>query len=313
MTGTTTLADYSRDYLRLRRAMGHKLARHDQMLTSFLAGVAATGRDEITVDAAIRWASSPTNATPRWWAMRLSVVRGLAEYIHSREPGRAEQIPTDAIPARVTRSVPYIYTPEQIQALMDAGAALRPAVRGLTAVAIIGLMAATGLRISECLALNVTDVNTGSNVLAVTGKRGRPRLVPIHPSTAAALIEYRRAATTLIDTSDDQAFFLTFTGTRAHAGNIEVAFRALINKLGYAPQPGGRPPRLHDMRHSFASNALTRAHREGADVEATVAVLATYLGHVSPASTYWYLTATPQLLDLTAVKVAAAQQEGRLL
>lgn len=313
MTAAKPLGEYSADYLRLRRTMGHKLARHDWLLASFLAEQATAGRDAITADAAIAWACAPRGATPRWWAARLSVVRGLAEYVHSREPGRAEHIPADAIPARVARTVPYIYTQDQVRALMAAATALRPPVRGLTVTAVIGLMAATGLRISECLALNVTDVDSAADVLAVTGKRGRPRLVPVHPSTTAALADYRRAATALIDEPDGEALFLTWTGTRAHAGNIEVAFRGLIDSLGYAPQPGGRPPRLHDMRHSFSTNTLTRAHRDGADVDVTVAMLATYLGHVNPASTYWYLTTTPQLLELTAAKVAVAQQEGRLL
>ena len=313
MTAVKTLGQYSADYLRLRRTMGHKLARHDWLLTSFLAEQAAAGRDAITAVAAIEWACAPTNATPRWWAARLSVVRCLAEYVHSREPGRAEQIPADAIPARVTRTVPYIYTQDQVRTLMAAASALRPPVRGLTVSAVIGLMAATGLRISECLALNVADLDSAADVLAVTGKRSRPRLVPIHPSTTAALVDYRRAAAALVDEPDGEALFLASSGTRAHAGNIEVAFRGLINDLGYAPQPGGRPPRLHDMRHSFSTDTLIRAHRDGADVDATVAVLATYLGHVSPASTFWYLTATPQLLELTAANVAAAQQKGQLL
>ncbi|GAA1549947.1 hypothetical protein [Brevibacterium picturae] len=110
--------------------------------------------------------------------------------------------------------------------------------------------------------------------------------MPIHPSTTTALVDYRRAATALIDKPDGKALFLTWTGTRADAGTIEVAFRGLIDYLGYAPQPGGRPPRLHDMRHSFSTNTLIRAHQDGSDIDATVAVLATYLGHVSPASTY---------------------------
>lgn len=312
MTAEKKLVQYSGEYLQLRRAMGHRLARHEQILSGFFAALAATGQDSITVDSAIRWACAPDGATPCWWAERLSAVRGLAEYIHSRDPDRAELIPPGAIAARTVRRVPYIYTDEQIRALISAASALHPTVRALTISTIIGLMAATGLRISECLAMNVADLDVGNNVLAVTGKRGRPRLVPIHPSTTAALVRYRRATTALIDGPDAQAFFLTFIGTRVHASSAEVAFRSLTDKLGYAAHPGTRRPRLHDMRHTFSTNALVRAHREGADVDATVSVLATYLGHVSPVSTYWYLTATPQLLELVQAKVVAAQRDGRL-
>ncbi len=313
MTAAKALTDYCRDYLTLRRSMGHRLQRHDRMLAGFLAELAAAGQDAITAAAAVRWACAPTDATPRWWAARLSAVRGLAEYIHSRDPGRAGLIPADAIPARVTRTVPYIYTPGQVRALMDAALALRPPIRGITLATIIGLMAATGLRISECLALNITDVDTAGNMLAVTGKRGRPRLVPIDPTTSAALADYRQAATRLAARPDHEALFLTWRGTRAHAGNVEVAFRQLADALGYAARPGGRAPRLHDLRHSFSTNTLVRAHRDGADVDATIAVLATYLGHVSPASSYWYLQSVPELLDLAAAKITAAQQAGRLL
>lgn len=313
MTGSTPLADYSRDYLNLRRLMGHRLERHDRLLAGFLTELAAAGQDAITADAAIRWACAPTDAAPRWWAARLSVVRGLAEYIHSREPGRAETIPADAIPARVTRSVPYIYTPGQVRALMDAALALQPVIRGMSVATIIGLMAATGLRISECLALNIADVDTVSNVLAVTGKRRRPRLVPIDPTTCVALTDYRHAATRLAARPDREALFLTSRGSRPHAGNVEVAFRGVAVALGYAPRPGGRAPRLHDLRHTFSTDTLVRAHRDGADVDATIGVLATYLGHVSPASSYWYLQAVPELLNLAADKVTAAQQAGRLL
>jgi len=311
--GVKTLRDYIRDYLQLRWAMGHKLARHEQMLTSFIAELTARGQDSITTEAAIAWACAPVEASPRWWARRLSVVRGLAAYIHSREPHRAQEIPADAITARSSRTVPYLYTPQQVLALMEGATRLRPTVRGLTMAAVIGLMSATGLRISEALALNVTDVDTDEDVLRVNGKRDRLRLVPIHRSTSTALLSYRQAVTPLVPAPASGAFFLTFTGTRPRANNIQVAFRGLVNELRYTPGPGGRPPRLHDMRHSFSTNTLLDAYRDQVDVDARVAVLATYLGHVSPASTYWYLTATPQLLALTADKVAAAQHKGRML
>lgn len=313
MSGSKSLADYQRDYLRLRRAMGHALTGYDRLLTVFVAEVTADGQNMITVDAAVRWASAPADAMPLRRAARLAVVRGLANYIHSRDPGRAELIADDLIPARVTRTVPYIYNADQVQALMAAALMLRPILRGLTLSTVIGLMAATGIRISECLALDAGDVDTGDNVLTVTGKRGRRRLVPIHPSTTGALSDYRRASSSLVARADAHAFFLTFQGTRPHAGNVEAAFRGLTVGLGYHPRPGGKMPRLHDMRHSFASNALVRAYADGVDVDARVAVLATYLGHVSPASTYWYLTATPELMNLAAGKIAAAQQAGRLL
>jgi integrase len=307
---TTRLTDYQRDYLQLRHVMGHALHQHGPLISGFLADLDATGQTVITAEAAVRWACAPVDVTTRWWASRLAVIRGFATYVHGHDPSLAALIPDGLVPTRVVRSLPYIYTPAQIEGLMAAALTLRPVLRGLTLSTVIGLMGATGLRISECLALNISDLDVVENVLAVTGKRGHHRLVPIDPTTTTALREYLRASRTLTVGADPAAVFLNFQGRRAHAGNVQVAFRSLTEAVGYRPRPGGKMARLHDLRHSFATNTLLRAHLEGVDVDARIAVLATYLGHVSPASSYWYLTATPELLELAAAKVAAAQQQG---
>jgi integrase/recombinase XerD len=303
---TATLTDYQSAYLQLRRVMGHALNGHGSLISGFVADLDAAGHTAITADAALRWACAPRVTTGRH-AGRLTVIRGFAAYVHSHDPCLAELIPNRLIPTRVVRSLPYIYTSAQIEALMAAALTLRPAARGLTLSTIIGLMAATGIRISECLALNNTDVDAVENVLAVTGKRGHRRLVPVHTTTMTAIVDYLRARR-ILATSDTPALFLNSCGRRPHAGNVQSSFRGLTIGLGYRPRPGGQMPRLHDLRHVFSTNTLIQAHTDGVDVDTRIAILATYLGHVSPASTYWYLSATPELLAVAAGKVAAAQQ-----
>jgi integrase len=309
----SVLDGYLRDYLQLRHVFGHTLSGQEQLIASFLTNLEATGDLVITIEAALAWACASIRTSPCSRAARLSVIRGFANYVHGQDPSLAQIIPQALIPARVLRGLPYIYSQSQITALMEAALLLGPRLRGLTLHNVIGLMAATGMRISECVALNKTDMDLTAGILSVTGKRGHRRLVPLHPTTTAALSGYLRSSRTLAISSETEAFFLNFTGARAHPCGIERAFRQVSIILGYGPRPGGKAPRLHDLRHTFATNALVQAHRDGVEVDRRVAVLATYLGHVSPASTYWYLSATPELLELSAKKVYAAQQGGELL
>lgn len=309
----TALADHAKDYLRLRRLMGARLNVHEGLISSFMARLETAGHHTVTVEAAVAWAVLPVDVSPRWRAYRLAVIRGFCAYVHARDPVLAPVIPARLIPSKMTHALPYIYTPAQTVALMDAALNLGPPARGLTLATVIGLMATTGMRIGEALALNLADVDLGAGVITVTGKYGKKRLVPVHPSTVAALRDYLRRSRNLATASDQNAFFLTFIGTRPRTGNLQRAFRSLTTVVELARRPGAGPPRLHDFRHTFATTTLARAHHDGADADARIAVLATYLGHVSPASTYWYLSNTPELLALAAERVQAAQSRGKLL
>ncbi|MCQ6269280.1 tyrosine-type recombinase/integrase [Pseudarthrobacter sp. R1] len=310
---TNMLEGQANDYLQLRRTMGHKLARHDWLLRSFLAYLDATGHRTISVEVAVEWACLPAASDPRWKAARLSSVRGFAAYVHTREPALASIIPAGLIPTRVIRQQPYIYSADQTRALMETALTLEPPLRGLTLQTVIGLMATTGMRISECLGLNISDIDWTGDLLTVRGKRGNPRLVPIHPSTKTALRQYLKTSRDLSTCIDGDAFFLNMVRRRPHPTSLEQAFRSLRNDLGFAVHAGGKAPRLHDFRHAFATNALLQACRDGVDVDVRIAVLATYLGHVSPASTYWCLTAIPELLALASERVRSAQSTGALL
>lgn len=182
----TVLEGYAQDYLRLRRVLGATLNGHGQLISSFLTSLNAAGQEAITIDEAVRWACLPADAAPRWRAYRLAVIRGYAAFIHAQDPSLAQIIPPKLIPSRVVHAIPYIYTPQQILELMEAALGLAPPARGLTLSTVIGLMAVTGMRIGETLALDFTDIDLGTGVITVTGKYGKKRLVPVHPSTTTS-------------------------------------------------------------------------------------------------------------------------------
>ena len=309
---TTSLAAYEDEYLELRRHLGAQLHDHERLITSFLTYLERAGQETATIEAAVDWASTPVGTSHRWWAHRLGVIRGFCGYVHARDPDLAPLIPAGLIPSKSLPAIPYIYTPAQIVDLMLAARRLKPPQRGLTLATVIGLMAATGLRIGEALALNLKDVDLAAMLIIATGKYRKKRMVPIHPSTAAALGNYLRESRASTTVHDAGAFFLTFLGTRPHRGNLEKAFRSLTASVGLVPRPGAGEPRPHDLRHTFATNSLLDAYRSGENPDTRIAVLATYLGHVSPASTYWYLSATPELLGLVQERVEAAQSQGKM-
>lgn len=304
----TTLTDHSTDYLRLRRILGATLTAHDGFIRQFLTWLNDAGQTRITGEAAVCWAGLPVDTASQSRAFRLSVIRGFAAYVHAQDPLLADIILPGLIPSKVAHAVPYIYTPQQTLELMAAARTLSPPLRGLTLSTVIGLMSTTGMRIGEILALNLSDIDLGAGTIMVTGKYGKKRLVPVLPSTVTALREYLRQSRKLITSHDATAFFLTFIGTRTHRGNAEKAFRSLTTTLGLTARPGVPAPRLHDFRHTFTTTTLIEAYQHSGDVDSCIAVLATYLGHVSPASTYWYLSATPELLTLASEKVEAAHK-----
>lgn len=303
---TDLLEQYAEDYLRLRRLFGATLNQHGWLISQFLAWLDDTGDESITVDAAVRWAILPGDVGGQWRAFRLSVIRGFAGYVHAQNPVLAQIFPMGLVPSKVVHAVPYIYTLDQTVLLMTAALTLSPPLRGLTLQTVIGLMAATGMRVGETVGLDLTDIDLTDRLLTVTGKYGKKRLVPILPTTVTALRDYLRHSRELVTAQDGAPFFLTFIGTRPLTGSVERAFRLVATGLGLVAQPGIPAPRLHDFRHTFATTTLLDAYRQGIDVDAQVAVLATYLGHVSPASTYWYLSATPELLTVVSERVEAA-------
>lgn len=286
-------------YLALRQAMGYKPVDHPWLIRDFLQYLADQHAEMITVADALAWACLPATARPQWWAQRLGVIRGFAAHVHASDPSRAELIPPGMLPARTSRQTPYLYSPAQISALMTQARMLAPEITGLTLVTIIGLMAATGIRTGEALALDRGNLDANASTILINGKSGKQRRLPVHTTTMNALTEYLRTSRNLVDSlPSDDAIFINSKSTRAVANTVQQAFRSSATAAGLPPGPADRPPRLHDLRHSFAVNTLIDAHRIGVGVDSRVASLAAYLGHTGPANTYWYLTASPELLYL---------------
>ena len=298
-----TLAESLADYLALRRSLGYKLERAAKLLAQFVGYLAAIGAETVTVEAALSWATQPRGADKSWWANRLSVVRGFARYLHTIDP--ATEVPAaDLLPARSRRATPYLYSDNDIAALLAAAAALHSPLRVATYRTLIALLAVSGLRVGEAMRLDRSDLDLARGVLLVRdSKFGKSREVPLHPSTAAALHRYlgradrpRPAAT--------PALFISSAGTRLRYCNVQWTFARLVRRAGLAARSGSCRPRLHDLRHTFAVRAVLDGYTSGADVQARLPLLSTYLGHVDPAATYWYLSAAPELLALAGERLA---------
>ena len=299
------------DYLLLRKLRGYQPGDQVWLLRDYLDYLDAHGFTTITVENAVAWACLPVNARSRWHAERLTVLRLFAGHLHASAPDRAELIPLGLLPSRVVRTAPYLYSSNQVEALIGQAGTMRPALLGQTLATVIGLMAATGMRTAEALSLNTTDVDAEFATIVVRGKGGRQRVLPVQASTLSALAEYVTTSRAVMKPSDD-ALFVSPAGLRPLANTIQQAFRRVATACQLQPGLGQRKPRLHDLRHTFAVNTLIDAHRSGTGIDARIAALATYLGHSSPIHTYWYLSASPELLHIVSERLEQYAQ-GDLL
>jgi len=296
----STLAEHLDDYLRMRRALGFQLGRHGQVLPKFVAYLEAAGATTVTVELSVAWARLPERIKPITIDLRLSAVRGFAHYLHALDP--AHQVPPTgllAVPRR--RPTPYIYAPDDLVRVLQAARRLRQPLRAATYEALLGLLAVTGMRVGEAVALTCDDVDLIDGVITIRhAKFDRVRLVPLHSSVTAALRDYAAARDRLCRTRTGP-FFVTRTGHPMTPKGVQRTFRLLTSELGLRTDTVH--PRVHDMRHSFAVHTLIDWHRDGVDVHAMLPVLSTYLGHVEPANAYWYLSAVPELMQLAAARL----------
>jgi integrase/recombinase XerD len=297
----TPLRNVLNDYLALRRSLGYKLARPEKLLGQFIVYLDDVGLDTVTAEAAVTWARLPGGSSS-WGAYRLSVVRPFATYLRTVD-ARAEVPPSDVLVWHARRASPYLYTDREIAALMAAADTLRFKLRAATYRTLIGLLAVTGMRVGEAIRLDLGDFDPAAGTLLVRWtKFDKTRELPLHPSTVAAL----RAYTTRPDRpapAPTPALFITATGTRLVYCNVHSTFKILRDHAGLRPRSTACRPRIHDLRHSFAVNTVLDAYRSDIDVGRQLSVLSTYLGHVNPAGTYWYLSAAPELLALATERL----------
>jgi integrase len=288
------------DYLILRRALGFKLGRHEKLLGQFLTHLEDAGITVVTVAAAVDWSVLPAGGEGYWWGYRLSVVRGFAKYLNTLDP-RHEVPPTELFPQRPHRAVPYLYSDAEVAALIAAADTLGTPMRRATLATLIGLLRVTGMRVGEAIALDRDDVDlTGGRLLIRHGKFDKTRELWLHPTSVKALQRYQRRRDTLIAEPSCKAFFLSTAGTRLLYCNVQETFHRLVCRCGLAPRSVRCRPRIHDLRHTFVVSSMQQAYAAGEDGQRRLTLLATWLGHVHPASTYWYLSASPELMGLAA-------------
>jgi integrase len=291
------------DYLRVRRALGYKLTQHGISLPQFAGYLEDIGAQTLTIEHALRWATLPVGVAPDWLKMRLRMVRGFAVYLQAIDPV-TEVPPTDLLVAPSRRATPYLYCEQDIVALIAAAGELSRSSRAVTYQTLIGLLAATGMRVGEAIALNREDVDFEHGALVIeNGKFGKARELPLHSSTRKALGGYLRDRDRLHPSSREPAVFVSTRGTRMNIHTVDATFVQLVGRAGLPSRSAHCRPRLHDLRHTFAVRTVLDGYENGEDVQSRLALLSTYMGHVDPISTYWYLSAAPELLTLAGQRL----------
>ena len=285
-------------YLQLRRRLGFEMPQDGRLLEGFVAFLEQGGAERITTELALEWARLPAGAHPHCWRQRLSVVRGFARHLATIDPD--SEIPsTDLLPGHRPRIAPYIYTEQEIQALMTAAGRLRPPLRAARHQTLIGLLAVTGMRPGEALGLDRHDVDLQHGTVHVrAGKQKKQREVPLHPSTVRALRGYARLRDAHFPTPSTPAFFIGARGRRVGREELNRTFMQLIGEVGLDGCGARARPRPHDLRHALAVHTLLDWFEAGENIDRRMPLLSAFLGHVDPASTFWYPEAVPELLEL---------------
>lgn len=283
-------------YLALRRAIGFLLRGEGLILHKFARIAASRGEVHVRRETAVAW--SATAPSPRQRERRLRVIAAFARHARAEDP-RHQEPPIDVFGHHRSRRLPHLYSQHEIGRLLDAASRLEPAesLRPQVYVTLFGLLAASGLRISEALRLELDDVTADGLVIRRT-KFHKSRLVPLHETTSAALERYlerrRRAG------GSSRRLFVSSRGDGLSYGMAITTFLKLARAIGLRGAGGSGGPRIHDLRHTFAVRVLESTPDGGAPVARHVRALSAYLGHANFANTYWYLQATPRLMRRVA-------------
>jgi integrase len=305
----------AREYLLLRRTLGFKMKSQGEMLLQFAKYLDRSGhRGPFTTEMALRWTNLPKNASRSYRAKRLSAVRCFARYMAVRD-GRTEVPDRQLVPKVCFRLRPHLYSQRELERLLAATGRLWPSysLKWLVYRTLFGLLACTGLRISEALKLNAADVDLEHGVLRIEKtKFKKSRLVPLHPTATRALRRYAQARYGQQPVCDDSPFFVNGRGNRLTYCAVRWAFDHLRDMLDWKKGNGECPrPRIHDLRHTFACRRLLSWYRQGKDVHNLIAALSTYMGHGKVTDTYWYLTGTPELLAIAGGRFEQFARTGK--
>ena len=297
-----TLRQALKEYLSLRRSLGFKLREASKGLLDFVTFMEQHRVSYITQALALVWAQQPTNVQPAHWAQRLSFVRGFARY-RSATDQRTQVPPQGLLPFQPKRARPYLYSDDEIRSLLGAALNMpcryeRGELRPWTYHCVLGLLSVSGLRLGEARNLELQDVDLDAAVLTIRGtKFGKSRLVPLHASTCKVLADYiARRKRHWAARPVSSYLFVSSWGSRLDGGDIHRTFYALSRQIGLRGVSESHGPRLHDMRHAFATNTLVRWYKSDQDPERRLPILSAYLGHVHVADTQWYLSGSPELM-----------------
>lgn len=299
----STLANQVEEYLALRRSLGFKLEREQQLLGQFVAYLESVGVEHLRSELAIAWAKLPSEASPNEWARRLGIVRRFALYLRTIEE-TTEVPPSGVFPTSRRRPAPYLFSEREVEAVLEAARGLASPIRAATHEALFGLLAVSGMRIGEAIGLARDDVDLDEGVITIRhAKFDRTRPVPLHETTTMALRTYAAERDRLSPRPRADVFFCSSVGTALDRSHVDKTFREITTALGLRTETVR--PRVHDLRHGFAVRTLLAWQRSGVSVDRHLATLSNYLGHVAPSDTYWYLSAVPELMELAANRLEA--------
>jgi integrase/recombinase XerD len=305
-------------YLTVRRSLGYDLRTSERVLRQFVVFAKRERADHTSADLFLRWQRTYGQANQQTWSRRLSMVRLFAQWLHGIDE-RHEVPAKDLIPGHYRRVPPHIYSNEEIRRIVETAAQLPSmnGIRALTFTTLFGLIAVTGLRVSEALSLDGADVDLETGVLMVRrGKLGKARLLPLSGSTTTRLATYAQRRDRLLGTPS-HPFFVSDHGDRVTDCSARYNFATVCQIIGLRPAEKfyrhGHGPRIHDLRHTFAVRTLIEWYRAGRDPSREMIKLTTYLGHANPKHTYWYIEAVPELLELASQRAEAslAREEQR--
>lgn len=309
---TITIQSHAENYLSERHRLGFALRSPSYTVRSFARYADSLDqRGTLTVEVMADWArrDKGNSNKPTTWARRLKQLRPFARYLQQFEPNT--EIPDDTIFGSIGHRVaPHIYSEQEIADLLVAARRLTPDLRGATFEALFGLIASTGLRVSEAVHLQDVDVDLKLGMLTVRQtKFAKSRQVPLHPSTTDALRRYCTVRNLHIEITDEAPFFVSTPGRRLGYGlglrRVRQVFIGLRDQLGWDNRGSHGGPRIHDLRHTFVVRRMMLWHSQGVDIDQAMLALSTYVGHARITNTYWYLTGVPELMAVAAAKFEA--------
>ena len=293
------------DYIALRRSLGFKLHGMATSLGKFASFLEQKEAPYITTALALEWAMQTDDHSPSHWAQRLGFVRVFARHWSATDP-RTEIPPAGLLPFRARRARPYLYTEQEIQRLLTAAKSLSSSsgLRPWTYHCLFGLLAVSGLRISEAIKLERQDVDFHQELLTIRqSKFNKSRLIPLHTSTRDVLTRYAEHRDRLVPSPRSSCFLLNDCGRCLERSTVLRTFHDLSRQIGLRGPSDHTGPRIHDFRHRFALNTLIQWYRAGEDIERRLPVLSTFLGHTHVADTYWYLSVHPELMGLATSRL----------